>query len=170
MSPDATLVPCHAQAHALTAGVAGLVVEELRSKSDHISDSHQNILARLQETSSNAEEVVQMKAYLHTCDAELAELQEGIDQELKGRLSLLETFHFALPDEAFAQTYATIAWPARVARMADAAAIRQEEDRMLFMDQLRQDRDTFAEELERWEGEIRAFNTLGDMADVEANS
>ena len=59
--------------------------------------------------------------------AELAELQEGIDQELKGRLSLLETFHFALPDEAFTQTYETIAWPARVARAGCVADVERAE-------------------------------------------
>ena len=38
------------------------------------------------------------------------------------------------------------------------------------MEQLRADRERFAEELDEWELEIKSLSALGDMADVEANS
>ena len=54
------------------AGVAGLVVEELRERSEQISSAHEAIFARLQQPSSSAEEVVQMKLYLSECETEQA--------------------------------------------------------------------------------------------------
>ena len=58
----------------------------------------------------------------------------------------------------------------RVYQVAEDAAKKQEEDRERFQEQLREDRERFSEELEEWDVEIKALATLGDMAEVEANS
>ena len=55
-------------------------------------------------------------------------------------------------------------------RVVSAAEKQQADDRENFMEQLRQERDQFAEELEAWDVEIRALASLGEMADTEANS
>lgn len=54
------------------------------------------------------------------------------------------------------------------------ATTKQEEDRQFFMEQLRTDREKFADELDEWDAEIRALNALGGgdnpIGDVETNA
>ena len=65
-------------------------------------------------------------------------------------------------DEVALALQRTLGWPAKLDRVVAAAEAQQLQDREAFMDQLRQDKDTFAEELEAWDVEIRALASLGD--------
>lgn len=102
------------QARSLATGVAMLVVTELQERTASIADSYKLIYERLQTQSATAEEVVEMNAYLQSCELELTDLQIGIDNDIKGRLDLLEGFMANLPDEVFSMVYDTLGWPARV--------------------------------------------------------
>ena len=104
----------------------------------------------------------------------MAELQEGIEADLEARLNLLAGVNHALPDECFTSVYTTLGWPSRVVKVADDANKQIEEDRNHFMEQLRTDREKFADELDEWDAEIKALNSLGGganpMGDVETNA
>ncbi|KAL3912453.1 MAG: hypothetical protein SGPRY_008335, partial [Prymnesium sp.] len=162
------------EARALATGVAMLVVTELEERTSCIGESYKLIYERLQTQSATAEEVVEMNAYLQSCEMELTDLQIGIDNDIIGRLGLLDSFMANLPDEVFSMVYDTLGWPARVQKVAADATTKQEEDRQFFMEQLRTDREKFADELDEWDVDIKALSSLGGgdnpMADVEPNA
>ena len=111
-----------------------------------------------------------MKECLASCSVELVQHQEAIDTELATRVAVLTSFHHNLPEATFTELHTTYGWPAKLVRVGSAAEKQQADDRENFMEQLRQERDQFAEELEAWDVEIRALASLGEMADTEANS
>ena len=158
------------KATALAVGVGGLVAKELHAIAEGISGKYEAIHARLEVSSSNAEEVTAMKEYLASCSVELLKHQEAIDSELSTRWALLSSFHHGLPDETFDAVQRTLGWPAKLDRVVADAEKQAQEDREAFMEALRQERDRFAEELEAWELEIKALSALGEMADTEANA
>ena len=158
------------RAENLRAVVAGLVVDELQEKAAEIGASYESIHARLQQASTNAEEATELQSFLKSSEAELFALQSSIQSDLVGRHELLTTFSAALPDAVFAAVYATAGWPVRVEKVAEQAAVRMDEDRATFQEALRVDTETFRDELEVWEGEIKALASLGDLAEVEANA
>ena len=159
-----------AKAEAIARGIAGLIADELQTRSEEIGASYSTIHSRLQQSSGSAEEVVEMNAYLQSCEMEMQSLKTGIEKDLEARLELLSSVNHPLPDECFSSVYTTLGWPTRVYAVAEDAAKKQEEDRNHFMEQLRADRERFSEQLEEWDVEIKALSTLGDMAEVEANA
>ena len=158
-----------AKAEAIARGVAGLVVDELQTCADKMGNAYETI-NRLQENSGSAEAVMEMTAYLQSCEIEMEKLRQGLETDLEARLTLLAKVNQELPDETFTAVYTTLGWPGRVYKVADDAQKKQEEDRNHFMEELRNDKERFGEELEEWEVEIKALSSMGDMAEVEENA
>ena len=159
-----------AKAEAIARGVAGLVVDELQACADKMGNAYETIFNRLQENSGSAEAVMEMTAYLQSCEIEMEKLRQGLETDLEARLTLLAKVNQELPDETFTAVYTTLGWPGRVYKVADDAQKKQEEDRNHFMEELRNDKERFGEELEEWEVEIKALSSMGDMAEVEENA
>ena len=159
-----------AKALRLATGVAELVVAELNAESAAISTRYAAIHERLQMGNGNAEDVMAMQEYLERNEDELRRLQSAIDDDLMGRLALLSTVRHGLDEEAFSRVYATAGWPTRVTRVAEDAENQLEDDRMKYQEQLRTDVETFQEELESWEAEVKALAKLGDIGETEANA
>ena len=158
------------KAEAIARGVAGLVVEELQNCADKMGGTYEAIFNRLQSNSGSAEAVIEMNAYLQSCEIEMEKLKNGLESDLEARLALLALVGQELPDECFTAVYTTLGWPGRVYKVADDATKKQEEDKNHFMEELRNDKERFGEELEEWEVEIKALSSLGDMAMVEENA
>ena len=113
---------------------------------------------------------MEMQEYLASSEAELARLQSAIDDDLMGRLALLTSVQHGLDEAVFSSVYATAGWPMRVKQVAEDAESQLEDDRMKYQEQLRADTESFGEELEAWEGEIKALQGLGDIGETEANA
>ena len=104
------------KAEAIARGVAGLVVEELQNCADKMGGTYEAIFNRLQSNSGSAEAVIEMNAYLQSCEIEMEKLKNGLESDLEARLALLALVGQELPDECFTAVYTTLGWPGACTR------------------------------------------------------
>ena len=138
------------KAETIAAGIAQVVVEELQGSAEKIGASYNAIHDHLQTSSGSAEDVMAMTEYLAWCEGEMAALQEGIESDLEARLKLLSSLHLSMSDECSAAVYKAFGWPGRVYKVVADAKKKQEEDRLHFQEQLKEDSERFSEELDEW--------------------
>ena len=131
------------KAETIAAGIAQVVVEELQGSAEKIGASYNAIHDHLQTSSGSAEDVMAMTEYLAWCEGEMAALQEGIESDL-------EALHLSMSDECSAAVYKAFGWPGRVYKVVADAKKKQEEDRLRFQEQLKEDSERFSEELDEW--------------------
>lgn len=142
------------------------IVKDSREKNMEITVRYEAILRRIQEKPTNEAQLAKLKEFVAESKKTIAGMILEADVVHK-RLDALHEFSCKLSIEDFKLAYSTKEWPLRVAQAADSFDSTLEEDKIRMMDKLSLEKEAFEVDLERFEQDVRSFQSYGGIDKTE---
>ncbi|ETN08753.1 hypothetical protein PPTG_11582 [Phytophthora nicotianae INRA-310] len=138
------------------------LVRDARAQNLAITARYAAILARINEKPTNEAQLARLKQFVGESKAVIAGIQREV-AAIHVRLDALNEFSHKISAEDFTLAHSTKEWPLKVAHAADSCDSALEEDKVRMMDRLALEKEAFELDLERFEGEVRAFTRYGEV-------
>ncbi|ETL39916.1 hypothetical protein L916_08791 [Phytophthora nicotianae] len=138
------------------------LVRDARAQNLAITARYAAILARINEKPTNEAQLARLKQFVGESKAVIAGIQREV-AAIHVRLDALNEFSHKISAEDFTLAHSTKEWPLKVAHAAASCDSALEEDKVRMMDRLALEKEAFELDLERFEGEVRAFTRYGEV-------
>ena len=145
------------------------LASEIREQNQSMCEQFAKVLAKLEESPENPEELAVLQEYVKSCDVEVEELSLEISRA-RQKLDMLEDFGFDVSVDDFELYWQAFGKPKEVEASRQAAIPRQEDDRMRFMVKLQSFSTDFQKELASIEADINKFFTYDDLEQADEYS
>jgi dynein heavy chain, axonemal len=142
------------------------LASEIREQNQSMCEQFAKVLAKLEETPENPEELAVLQAYVKDCDVEVEELALEISKA-RAKLDMLEDFGFDVTVNDFQLYWTAFGKPKEVEISRQAAIPRQEDDKMRFMVKLQSFSTDFQKELASIDADINKFFTYFDLEQAD---
>ena len=146
----------------LLTALAGDVLERNRGMKEHFSKMMERILT----TPENAEQLAELQEYTAGLSEEVDELQ--LEQEkIRKSMDLLELLGYEMTPEDVDSFWVAVGQPAELTKAQAFVVQRQEDERLKFMQNLREDTENFQLELKSIDAEIEKLLLYTDIEMAE---
>ena len=142
------------------------LASEIREQNQSMCEQFAKVLAKLEESPENPEELAVLQDYVKSCDVEVEELALEISKA-RAKLDMLEDFGFDVSVDDFELYWTAFGKPKEVEASRQAAIPRQEDDKMRFMVKLQSFATDFQKELASIEADINKFFTYSDLEQAD---
>lgn len=140
--------------------------DQVSQEDRRISGQFEDIYEKAQKRPETPEEMVELKEFFRSQKKNLLQLDSDISQ-VKKIFQVLHDFSFSIPKDSFKLHQKTLQWPSKIYRVLDKNEEQLAEESQAFQEQLVDQRESLARDLDTYIEEVDAFHEYSDMENAD---